>query len=614
MSESNYWTRLHRKRLSRRSMLGASAKVGVGAAGLALVGCGDDDDDDDVQAVAQVTPAAPEQQAEQVAQQAEPEEEQAAPVEQAEPAEEEQVVSAVKRGGNYQAPLVGLSTGNPPTLDPYEVITFLAAIPASFSYSQLLRFASGPDIDYLDFATVVPDAVESLPEIVDAQTHVYTLRDNLFFHDIEPTNGRAVTTEDVVLNDARFREISGNAANWITAVKDIVPTDDKTFTMNLNIPFAPMLNLAASPEHLRLIPQEIVDDGTVAQRLVGSGPWIFESFTPDVEILWRRNPNWYREGFPIMDEVRAAIVGDPSTIIANLASGTFDGSLLSSTIFNTVKDQVPELVFKHGGDNVFGGIYFNYATPPWGDVRARQAFSMAMDRPGIIGALDETGTGGAHSAIAQLAPFWLDPLADGAEFGPNIKYFQNDLQAANQLLDAAGFGDGISLRAISSPVYGPGFGKHIDLVLSTVFDGGFRAELENVEYGTYITTIFSGNFPEDSSGIAIAPLKVAVEPDDNLFAVYHPTSGRHNYGEGPGDISGNQALLDKFDAQRSEQDFDTRVELLKDIQREMAEFMYIVPWLPPSALASKQPYMRDMHIRGGFGVGTTYHPFMWKDV
>ena len=43
MSELSYWQRMNRRRLSRRTMLSASAKAGVGAAGLALVGCGDDD-------------------------------------------------------------------------------------------------------------------------------------------------------------------------------------------------------------------------------------------------------------------------------------------------------------------------------------------------------------------------------------------------------------------------------------------------------------------------------------------------------------------------------------------------------------------------------------------
>ena len=44
MSRRNYWTALRQRKISRRTMLGASAKAGVGAAGLALVGCGDDDE------------------------------------------------------------------------------------------------------------------------------------------------------------------------------------------------------------------------------------------------------------------------------------------------------------------------------------------------------------------------------------------------------------------------------------------------------------------------------------------------------------------------------------------------------------------------------------------
>ena len=52
MSERNYWQRLRRNRMTRRSLLRASARAGVGATGLALVGCGGDDDEQQ-QAVAQ---------------------------------------------------------------------------------------------------------------------------------------------------------------------------------------------------------------------------------------------------------------------------------------------------------------------------------------------------------------------------------------------------------------------------------------------------------------------------------------------------------------------------------------------------------------------------------
>ena len=43
MSRRNYWTTLRQRKISRRTMLGASAKAGVGVAGLALVGCGEDE-------------------------------------------------------------------------------------------------------------------------------------------------------------------------------------------------------------------------------------------------------------------------------------------------------------------------------------------------------------------------------------------------------------------------------------------------------------------------------------------------------------------------------------------------------------------------------------------
>ena len=118
MSERNYWKRQSGRRLSRRTLLGASARAGVGAAGLALVGCGDDDDDD--AAVAE-TPAAQEQAAQQQVadQQADQAVDQEAAEQQVMEDQEEQAVAQAGpvRGGILVEPFVGLSSGNPPTLD-----------------------------------------------------------------------------------------------------------------------------------------------------------------------------------------------------------------------------------------------------------------------------------------------------------------------------------------------------------------------------------------------------------------------------------------------------------------------------------------------------------------
>ena len=53
MTTRNYWQRMRRNKMSRRSLLRASARAGVGAAGLALVGCGGGDNDDGQEAAAQ---------------------------------------------------------------------------------------------------------------------------------------------------------------------------------------------------------------------------------------------------------------------------------------------------------------------------------------------------------------------------------------------------------------------------------------------------------------------------------------------------------------------------------------------------------------------------------
>ncbi len=64
---SNYLETLRHRQISRRTMLGASAKAGVGAAGLALVGCGDDDDDAGTAAAERAASAAEEAAAAAVA-------------------------------------------------------------------------------------------------------------------------------------------------------------------------------------------------------------------------------------------------------------------------------------------------------------------------------------------------------------------------------------------------------------------------------------------------------------------------------------------------------------------------------------------------------------------
>src|SRR5881409_4000604 len=91
-TDSDYWSRFWRTRLSRRRLLQTSAVTAAGLAAAGVVGCGDDEK----QGGQQTSTA----------------------------------VSSPKAGGTFRGPLVGLSTGNPPSLDPERQLSFLAQIPA----------------------------------------------------------------------------------------------------------------------------------------------------------------------------------------------------------------------------------------------------------------------------------------------------------------------------------------------------------------------------------------------------------------------------------------------------------------------------------------------------
>ncbi len=678
MSERNYWQRMRRRQMSRRALLGASARAGVGAAGLALVGCGDDDDDGQ-QAAAQVSQQQDQpQQAMQQGQQQQAMQDQAQ--QQADQAGEQEdgeqqgqqtsmVATAdhIIRGGRRVAPFVGPYSGDPPTLDPYENLTYRAQIPSGFHYSKLIQAISGGDgVNPGNTAQYENDLAATMPEIPEPTVFNFTLREDANWHDVDPLNGRGITIADIQATHDRFKEISANAAGWDGVIAKFTTGEDNSIRFDLHKPHAPFLTLAGSSQHMWIMPQEIVDDGTVAQRPVGSGPWIFESFEPGVAINWRRNPNWHRSRdyvnamvdsgaggyngisnvdpqlFPLMDGITATMNGDVNVLIPALGDGSLDYSQLSPAIFKQAQDAAPDIEDTAGYvftlNTVPGGFYFNYSIPPWNDVRVRLALSMSMDRDGILAATDDTGRGGWHSPLSQIAPYWLDPK-DLDAFGETFEgedsglTFHRDIAKARALLDAAGFPEGIQATLHGTADYGATVVNLYEACASSASEAGFQFEFFFKEYAAYIASIFRGNFPDDwdgeSSHLAIGPLYGgATDPEDIWAAVYARTSGRHNWGSGGRTPDGLASVLeidtgghaeawshasavsgggpetddhlhDMFTKQKELLDFNERLEYTKDIQRYMATKQYMVPYVAAPGVYAFNPWMQQLDPRDG---------------
>ncbi|HEY8490606.1 MAG TPA: hypothetical protein VIO14_06405, partial [Dehalococcoidia bacterium] len=116
LERDSYWARFMQRRVSRRRALQGAALGVAGTAAYLTVGCGDDG---------------------------------------GETVQRPQTGGEVRRGGTYRLAL----TGDPPTLDPYKNLTFLAQTVAAHVYSRLFKFKSGPDVDYAAFIPE-PDVAE----------------------------------------------------------------------------------------------------------------------------------------------------------------------------------------------------------------------------------------------------------------------------------------------------------------------------------------------------------------------------------------------------------------------------------------------------------------------
>ena len=259
-------------------------------------------------------------------------------------------------GGTARAPLVGTSTGNPPSLDAQRQTTFLAQIPAAYHYNRLLKVVP-PDPEMvngvpsvpIDFSTIEGDAAAGAPEIVDeGVTYNFTIRDNLAFHDIAPVSGRDVTADDVKASLDVFAAESPNRGNWLSQVSEVTVTGPKSLTITLRNPFAPAFQVlfANTDGGPWIIPPEVLEDETLSNtRPIGAGPWIFESMTPDEQIVWVKNPNFYDSPKPYIDRIEASLIADPEVILQNLKDGNYDSALWTASRHARGRGTAPETNF-----------------------------------------------------------------------------------------------------------------------------------------------------------------------------------------------------------------------------------------------------------------------------
>ena len=386
MSERNYWQRLRRNRMSRRSLLRASARAGVGATGLALVGCGDDDDDGQ-QTVAQAQQQAEQQQQARQQQAQQQDQQQAMQQEQAEQQAEQQAMQqeqqeqqaeqqAMQQQEQQQAapqPAAGETDFNATVRIAIDTAADTLDPNRSGGKAMLPHFDTLGQFD--QFTKEFVQSAATFEWVDDFTAGIVNMKPGMKWHD-----GAPVTAEDAKFTIDRVNGIapynadgaSDSLYGWmVSAINDEVTVEgDLTFRLPVNRDASAFAVLGTE---VRMTPKHIIEevgDEEFGNLGIGSGPFALESYNPADHVFSTRFEDYHVEAGsthrvhkPWMARLEQLVRPEPVSRVAMLEAGEADMTLSLgwdlSQIFEGSDDF--DVLFAQGTDN--WNIVFNTERP-----------------------------------------------------------------------------------------------------------------------------------------------------------------------------------------------------------------------------------------------------------
>src|SRR5919109_1309358 len=185
---------------------------------------------------------------------------------------------------------------DPVHFDPQLTRNFKTNTTLSFVYSKLLRHKVGADVQPGTFL-VEPDLAERW-EAPDDTTYLFRLRKGVRWHNKPPVNGRELVAADVRFTFDRFLREKGNPERQLLeSVERVEVVDRYTVKFLLKEPYVWLLDIVANAMCMWIVAPEVVakyGDFKKVETAIGTGPFTLESYEPNVKIVFRRNPAYFR--------------------------------------------------------------------------------------------------------------------------------------------------------------------------------------------------------------------------------------------------------------------------------------------------------------------------------
>jgi peptide/nickel transport system substrate-binding protein len=433
-------------------------------------------------------------------------------------------------------------------------------------YDQLIRV--GPDGLSLEGGLA-----ETWEVSEDNLTYTFHLRETNF-HD-----GTPFTSADAEW--AINRVIQPDGSGWaflFSAVDTVEAPDERTLVITLKQPWAPFeADLALYGASITSKAAYEAQGEDLWQHPIGTGPFMFESWDKGSQLKLTKNPNYWDEGKPYLDELVFKVLTDSNARLLQLQGGELDIAtdvpfnqiepLSANPDFNLVPDAVAKIVY----------MAMNTRREPLNDKKFRQALNYAVDKDAIINNI----LFGAGQPATTYLPLML--FHDGEAVG-----YPYDLEKAKALIAETSAKDGFTLSILTT------VGDAVDsqvaqLVAASLQQIGGTVNIEQVEPGIARERVQQTQDFDLSLGYYTTDI---IDPDElTAFAVYS---------KGGTDAVWTGYQNDEVDAwieeAQVELDSEKREELYKKIQAQHADDAPFLFLYYPSGRTGTKASIQNFHI------------------
>lgn len=161
-----------------------------------------------------------------------------------------------------------------------------------------------------------PYLAQAITPNADFTVWTIDLRPDVRFHNGEPLDADAlVTFLDAIVT-------SPLSSQGFPERPVVAKAGELSVTLTFTEPWAQMPTALAEQPGYVVAPEQIESGDT--EHPIGTGPFVFEEWTPDVSFRATRNEDYWRDGLPYLDSIEFRPMADPSTAKNALITGEVD--------------------------------------------------------------------------------------------------------------------------------------------------------------------------------------------------------------------------------------------------------------------------------------------------